>query len=215
MRFLPERSSVLRLALPLVFLVGVAGALYLAAKPVAHLVVPAHALSAYHQVQADDLKTIVRRKRGGENEFTSPQDLVGRYALVALPADQPVSERSVGPRLAGGALDHVFIIGVSLASGAGTNRAIEPGRQVQIVFSAIGGPAPIEGVWILSKSQDGTSAVLALPTDRLNDFAANSPKGYLIGTSLDTLPRPNRLLPVRRKTSTKPGRKCPESLRVR
>jgi len=209
MSFLPKRIPVLRLVLPLVFLVGVAGAFYLAAKPVAHLVVPAHALNAYHQVQAADLTTIVRRKQSGENEFTNPQDLVDRYALVALSADQPVSERSVGPQLAAGALDHVFIIGVSLPLGAGTNRAIEPGRRVQIVFSAIGGPAPIEGVWILSKAQDGTSAVLALPTDRLKDFAVHSPKGYLIGTSLDTLPRPDRLAPLRRKPSTKQGRKCP------
>jgi hypothetical protein len=213
MRFLPRQSSVLALVLPLVFVVGVVGALYLAAKPVTHLVVPAHALNAYRQIQADDVKTIVRRKQSGENEFTSPQDLVGRYALVALPADQPVSERSVGPQLTTGALDHMFIIGVSLASGAGTNMAIEPGRQVQIMFSATGGPAPIEGVWILSKSQDGTSAVLAIPTDRLNDFAASSPKGYLIGTSLDTLPRPIRPLRIRRKLSTKTRRKCPERIR--
>jgi len=188
MRLLPQRISVLGLTAPLLLLLGVAGAWYLAATSTAPIVVPERDLAAYHQIQASDLKTTMRRKRSGRGDFTTVPALIGRYALVPLHTGEPVSEISVGPRLPDGALDHVAVIGVPLVRGSGINRAIEPGKQLQIVFSAVGEPAPIDGVWILAKSTDSTAVVLALPTDRQGDFATNAPKGYIITTLLGTPP---------------------------
>lgn len=212
MRVLPRRLSVLGLAAPLLFVLGIAGALYLARSPGDPLVVPIRDLGAYHQIQSGDLKTIVRRRHSGRGKFTRATDLIGRYGLAPLHAGEPVSEAAVGPRLPDGALDHVTVIGVSLVRGAGTNRAIEPGNQLQIVFSAIAAPAPIGDVWILAKSKDSASAVLALPTDRQSDFAINAPKGYLISTLSGTPPASKSTLTVTAHRP-KPVRRCGASVR--
>ncbi|QKQ76892.1 hypothetical protein [Nostoc sp. TCL240-02] len=84
-------------------LIGVVGAVYLDWHEIQTLVsiqIPARDLPAYYQIQPGDIfkKTFAARDIPS-NTLTKSQDIVGRYSLVKLPKQKPLTENQLSPKI--------------------------------------------------------------------------------------------------------------------